>query len=58
MSIINNQIKEFNFSDYRLFLDLGGGSGAYSIAAAQRHPNLNAIVFDFPNVCKVTDEFI
>ena len=50
--------KEFNFSDYSLFLDLGGGSGCYSIAACQRHPNLKAIVFDHPYVCAVAEEFI
>jgi SAM-dependent methyltransferase len=58
ISMAHKLAKEFNFSDYKLFLDLGGGSGAYSIAAAQRHPNLSAIVFDFPNVCRVADEFI
>lgn len=50
--------KEFNFSDYSLFLDLGGGSGCYSIAACQRHPKLKAIVFDHPYVCAVAEEFI
>lgn len=50
--------KEFNFSDYSLFLDLGGGSGCYSIAACLRHPNLRAIVFDHPYVCTVAEEFI
>jgi SAM-dependent methyltransferase len=58
ISMAHKLAKEFDFSNYKLFLDLGGGSGAYSIAAAQRHPNLNAIVFDFPNVCRVADEFI
>ncbi len=58
ISMAHKLAKEFNFSDYELLLDLGGGSGAYSIAAAQRHPNIRAIVFDFPNMCKVADEFI
>jgi len=58
ISMAHKLAKEFNFSDYGLLLDLGGGSGAYSIAAAQRHPNIRAIVFDFPNICKVADEFI
>ena len=58
ISMAHKLAKEFNFSDYELFLDLGGGSGAYSIAAAQRHPGIRAIVFDFPNICKVADEFI
>ncbi len=58
ISMAHKFAREFNFSDYDLFLDLGGGSGAYSIAAAQRHPDIKAIVFDFPNVCKVAEEFI
>lgn len=58
ISMAHKLAREFNFSDYKLFLDLGGGSGAYSIAAAQRHPNLKAIVFDFPNVCEVAEEYI
>jgi len=50
--------KVFNFSDYSLLLDLGGGSGCYSIAACLRHPNLRAIVFDHTYVCAVAEEFI
>jgi len=50
--------KEFDFSPYSLFLDLGGGSGCYSIAACSRYPHLRAIVYDQPNVCVVTEEFI
>ena len=50
--------KEFNFSEHSLLLDLGGGSGCYSIAACLRHPNLKAIVFDHPYVCDVAEEFI
>ena len=50
--------REFDFSPYRLFLDLGGGSGCYSIPAVLGNPNLRAIVFDFPAVLKVTREFV
>jgi len=50
--------REFDFSRFSLFLDLGGGSGCYSIAAALRYPNLRAIVFDQPNVVVVAQEFI
>ena len=39
-------------------MDIGGGSGAYSIVAAQAHPNLSAVVFDLPPVVEVTREFI
>ena len=50
--------KQFDFSGYNLVLDLGGGSGAYCVSLCRRFPNLRAIVFDFANVCRVTDELI
>jgi SAM-dependent methyltransferase len=58
ISVGHKLAREFDFSRYSLFLDLGGGSGCYSIPAVQRHPNLKAIVFDQPNVVAVTQEFI
>jgi (2Fe-2S) ferredoxin/SAM-dependent methyltransferase len=39
-------------------LDLGGGSGAYSIAMAQAHPQLQVDVFDLPGVVPMTQEYI
>lgn len=50
--------RDVDMSDRSLILDLGGGSGAYCIAALQKYPQLNAIVLDFEAVCKVTDRFI
>jgi len=50
--------KEFDFSPFSLWLDLGGGSGCYSIAAASRYPHLRSVVFDQSNVVIVTEEFI
>lgn len=38
-------------------LDVGGGTGIYSIACLLRHPGLTAIVFDRPEVLKVAAEF-
>lgn len=38
-------------------LDVGGGTGIYSIACLKRHPKLKAIVFDRPEVLKVAKEF-
>jgi hypothetical protein len=37
-------------------LDVGGGSGLYSIAWLRRHPELRAIVWDRPEVLKVAAE--
>jgi hypothetical protein len=50
--------KQFDFSNHRLVLDLGGGSGAYCVALCRRFPNLKAIVFDFPDVCRVTNDLV
>lgn len=40
----------------KVVLDVGGGTGIYSIALLQRHPNLRAIVFDRAEVLKVAAE--
>ena len=42
----------------KLLLDLGGGSGAYSIVATQTFPGLKAVVLDLPPVAVVADEYI
>jgi predicted O-methyltransferase YrrM len=41
----------------RCLLDIGGGTGIYSIALLRQHPQLRAIVLDGPQVLKVTQEF-
>ena len=50
--------REQDLSSRSLLLDLGGGSGVYSIMACQRYPDLHAVVCDFPTVLAVADEFI
>ncbi len=42
----------------RTLLDLGGGTGLYSIAAVRRHTGLRAVVFDRPEVLKVAAELV
>src|SRR5215510_4299955 len=42
----------------KLLLDLGGGSGAYSVVATKAFPGLKAIVLDLPPVVAVTEEYI
>jgi len=39
-------------------LDLGGGSGAFSIEAVKRYPHLSAVVFDQPQVVAVAEKII
>ena len=50
--------RQVDLSGRKKLLDLGGGSGAYSIVAAQKWPQLEAVVFDLPPVVVVTREFI
>jgi hypothetical protein len=51
-------VRQVDLSGRRLLLDLGGGSGCYSICAVDAHPKLRAIVFDLPPVAVVAEEFI
>jgi ubiquinone/menaquinone biosynthesis C-methylase UbiE len=48
----------FDFSPYKELLDVGGGSGAYCIEAARRHPHLRAKVFDIPAALEIGREKI
>jgi cyclopropane fatty-acyl-phospholipid synthase-like methyltransferase len=47
-----------NLDRYRMMLDIGGGSGAHSIGAALKLPNLHALVLDMEPICEVAQEFI
>jgi SAM-dependent methyltransferase len=51
-------VKRVDLSKRNKLMDLGGGSGAYSIVAAQTYSQLRAVVFDLPPVVVVTQEFI
>ncbi|MCF8029906.1 MAG: methyltransferase domain-containing protein [Desulfohalobiaceae bacterium] len=39
-------------------LDIGGGSGVYSLAFLRRNPSMQAVIFDLPQVIPVTEECI
>jgi len=47
---------QYSLDQARCLLDVGGGTGIYSIAWLQRHPHLSAIVWDRPEVLKVARE--
>jgi len=47
-----------DLSEARLMLDLGAGSGAYSVAFLKRYPKLNAVLFDLPGPINVAKELI
>jgi SAM-dependent methyltransferase len=50
--------RDVDLTNRSLILDIGGGSGAYCIAALQKYQHLKAIVFDLEPVCRVAEEFI
>jgi len=50
--------RSVDLSGRKLMLDLGGGSGAYSIVATKTFPGLKAIVLDLPPVAVVAEEYI
>lgn len=47
-----------DLSGHHHLLDVGGGSGAHAIGAAQRWPDLKATVFDIEPVCEVAGDYI
>lgn len=47
-----------DLSRRRLLLDVGGGSGVYSIALARRYRRLRAIVLDLPAILEIAGERI
>ncbi len=48
----------FDFSKYKNLLDLGGGTGASSIALCKSYPKLVSTVFDLPGNSKIAKKFI
>ncbi len=47
----------FDFSNHKVFLDIGGGSGAHIIGVLNRWTHLKGINFDIPPVCEVSQEY-
>lgn len=48
--------ERFSLQGARRLLDVGGGSGIYSVAWLRKHPALTAVVWDRPEVLKVARE--
>jgi hypothetical protein len=47
-----------DLESHRVMLDIGGGSGADSIGAALRWPQLESTVLDIASVCRVAAEYV
>jgi SAM-dependent methyltransferase len=52
------QIARIDLTDVRSVLDVGGGSGAFSMEFISKKPGIEAAVFDLPNVVPITKRFI
>lgn len=50
--------RRFDFSPFQCLLDLGGGAGTYTIEILRHYPQLRAIVYDFPHVCRLAETAI
>jgi (2Fe-2S) ferredoxin/SAM-dependent methyltransferase len=50
--------RAIDLNGVKRFLDIGGGSGAYSIAFAQANPELHAEIFDLPSVVPIAQKHI
>lgn len=48
----------YNFSQHRVLLDVGGGTGASSIALCSLSENLRAIIYDLPAVTQVAAQYV
>jgi acetylserotonin N-methyltransferase len=51
-------VAAFDLSQYNRLVDLGGATGHLAIAACQRYPNLQAVVFDLPDAATLAGEII
>ena len=46
-------VRQVDLKGRKRIMDIGGGSGAYCIAAAKEHPGIRAVILDLPVVCEV-----
>jgi hypothetical protein len=50
--------RHVDLSNRTKIMDIGGGSGAYCISAANAHAHIKGVVLDLPVVCEVAREFL
>jgi len=46
----------YDLNSFKKLLDIGGGSGAYTIAFLKKNPQLNAVIFDLKGVIPIAKE--
>ncbi len=50
--------RNVDLSGIRSLLDVGGGSGCFCIALAQRYPQLRCTIMELPAMCEVAKEYV
>jgi acetylserotonin N-methyltransferase len=50
--------RNVDFEGVTRLLDVGGGSGCFCIALAQRHPRLRCTIMELPAMCEVAKEYV
>lgn len=58
MGSIQATVAACDLSAARRLLDLGGGHGFYSIAFAQKYPDLQVTMFDLPHIATLAEHFV
>ena len=51
-------VRHVDLSAARKIMDIGGGSGAYCIAAAKEHDHIHGVVLDLAPVCEVARDYL
>lgn len=51
-------VSQVDLGGARRMIDIGGGSGAYSIAFCKANPHLESVVFDLPEVVPLTEGYV
>jgi len=46
----------YNLAPFKKLLDIGGATGTYTIAFLEKNPEMNAVVFDLPDVIPLAEE--
>jgi hypothetical protein len=52
------QLANIDMSGVKSVLDIGGGSGAFSMEFVRKKPEIESVVFDLPNVVPITKIFL
>ncbi len=50
--------RNVDFDGVTRLLDVGGGSGCFCIALAERHPRLRCTIMELPAMCEVAKEYV